>query len=808
MADNIIEVILRAKDEASRAFLAAASNADKLASEQAAVTKSGNALDQQAADTAAALERQAQASEEAARAAAALAAQQGKVGPQRDEKGRFLPGGGAAAGGAAAAAESVKGAAAAAQSGAQELSDIQEAAARAGLSVEDLNQRAKNLRYQIADIGTSLAGGINPFVVLAQQGPDVAGALGDMSSAAEVLNVSFGGMIAKLAPFAGIIAGLAVAAAALTTGMILLESATADADDSVGRLSARLQETGDRASTAQIAIDDVRRAISALKDANRDAEIGLKELTGEIDQYAATSQRAMIALDDETESKKRDISITIEQQKAHIAAVDAKFKDIGILNAMTAAEAEDAAASKRNAQGKLRDAEAERDALNKLYDERAGIITATEEYGRALAEEKVREEAANKARQESKRHLSELKAKYDDLVKALDAFQDRERLESALSVPADLIPAAAIQSARDLEAAINQIAPPQDVLDDYQRLTLLLSDAQRLAASNPGLQGWADNLSGQVTDALVNGVVSGLAGVEKDLKALMTVLGAEYAKAIQRGASVGGAIGEVLGGDITGALSKGIPALAMKFADAFAGQDGMLGKIAAVAGPYGAAIGAAISGITALGQQGAGATSKSLMSGVDGLIAGFKMLPALVRKFVPDLVVTLITELIPALIAGFPQMMIAIVYELPIAIVHGLVMWWRDIGGFRGIARSIADGVRDWWRETWDRVKSWFKDIFTPGDQGRGRRVSEGRAQELRDQHAQAMADLARAGLVPGTHAAPSAGRSRQSAQAGPTLVLQAASLHPDVVPRALRDLDRMTRPGGLRRGTTVIGGT
>lgn len=793
MADNIIEVIIRAKDEASRAFASSAAGADRLASEQAAAAKSGDALDQQAADTAAALERQAQASEEAARAAAKLSQQNGgkpgapgptpkpeppKPAPPKD------PG-----------------------PDPDDMNELERAAARAGLSVGDLTNRAKILRYQLADIGTSLAGGINPFVVLAQQGPDVAGALGDMSSAAEVLKTSFGGLIAKAAPFAGIIAGLAVAAAALTTGMILLKNATTDADDSTGRLSARLLETGERAATAQEKIDGVRLAIAALRASNKDAEIGLKELTGEIDRYAAQAERSRIALDDQVESKRRDIALTIEQQKAHIDAADAKLKDTSVLGGLTEAQVEEATISRQTAKEKLAAAEKERDELGKLYTDRLNIIASTEEYSRALDDEKKREEAANKARQESKRHLSELKAKYDDLVKALDAFQDRERLESALSVPADLIPAAAIQSARDLEAAINQIAPPQDVLDDYQRLTLLLSDAQRLAVSNPGLQGWADNLSGQVTDALVSGVVSGLAGVEKDLRGLMTTLGAEYAKAVQRGARVGGAIGDVLGGDITGALSKGIPALAMKFADAFAGQDGMLGKIAAVAGPYGAAIGAAISGITALGQQGAGATSKSLMSGVDGLIAGFKMLPALVRKFVPDLVVTLITELIPALIAGFPQMMIAIVYELPIAIVHGLVMWWRDIGGFRGIARSIADGVREWWRETWDRIKTWFKDIFTPGDQGRGRRVSEGRAQELRDLQAQAMSVTDPRGR-PGQPTDPRTGRSRQSAQAGPTLVLQAASLHPDVVPRALRDLDRLTRPGGLRRGTTVIGGT
>lgn len=800
MADNIIEAIIRAKDEASRAFLAAASNADKLASEQAAVTKSGNALDQQAADTAAALERQAQASEEAARAAAALAAQQAKPGPQRGPDGRFLPRGQQGADGSPTPGPMPP------PSPIPPIPDPDPDGSKAD-QIKNLSGRVMTLRYNLMDVGQQLAGGGSPFMVLMQQGPEIAAALGDATEAAEVLKASFGGMLTKLAPVAGMLAGVAIAAAALVTAMIALKNATTDADDANGRLGARLQETGDRAATAQEKIDGVRLAIAGLRAANKDAEIGLKELTGEIDRYAAQAERSRIALDDQVESKRRDIALTIEQQKAHIDAVDAKMKDTSVLNSLTESQREEAAISRQTAAEKLAAAEKERDELSKLYTERRGIIAATEEYGRALAEEKDREEAANKARQESKRHLSELKAKYDDLVKVLDAFQDRERLESALSVPADLIPAAAIQSARDLETAINQIAPPQDVLDDYQRLTLLLSDAQRLAATNPGLQGWADDLSGQVADALVNGAAAGMEGVAKDLRGLMTILGAEYAKAIQRGARVGGALGEVLGGDITGAMSKGVTALATKFADAFAGQDGMLGKIAAVAGPYGAAIGAAISGITALGQQGAGATSKSLMAGVDGLIAGFKMLPALVRKFIPDLVVTLITELIPALIANVPRMFVAILIELPVAIVRGIVLWWRDIGGFRGIARSIADGVREWWRETWDRVKSWFRDIFTPGDQGRGRRVSEGRAQELRDLQAQAMAVTDPRGR-PGQPTDPRTGRSRQSAQAGPTLVLQAASLHPDVVPRALRDLDRMTRPGGLRRGTTVLGGT
>lgn len=800
MADNIIETIIRAKDEASKAFLAAANNADKLASEQAAAVKSGDALDQQAADTAAALERQAQASEEAARAAASLAAAQAKTGPQRGPDGRFLPRGQQGAEGAPSPGPTPT------PSPIPPIPDPDPDGDKAE-QIKNLSGRVMTLRYNLMDVGQQLAGGGSPFMVLMQQGPEIAAALGDATEAAEVLKASFGGMLTKLAPVAGILAGVAVAAAALVTAMIALKNATTDADDANGRLSARLLETGERAATAQEKIDAVRLAIAGLRAANKDAEIGLKELTGEIDRYAAQAERSRIALDDQVESKRRDIALTVEQQKAHIAAVDAKMKDTSVLNSLSESEREEAEISKRTAQEKLAAAEKERDELGKLYTERLGIIASTEEYARALDDEKKREEAANKARQEAKRHLSELKAKYDDLVKVLDAFQDRERLESALSVPADLIPAAAIQSARDLEAAINQIAPPQDVLDDYTRLTLLLSDAQRLAATTPGLQAWADDLSGQVADALVNGAAAGLEGVAKDLKGLMTTLGGEYAKAIQRGARVGGAIGEIIGGDIAGGLAKAIPALALKFADAFSGSDGFLGKLLDAAGPIGAAIGAAISGLQSLGQQGGAATAKSAMAGVDAIVKGINNLPAFLRKFIPDFVVTLVTELIPALVASIPRLVTTIVIELPVAIVRGIVLWWRDIGGFRGIARSIADGVREWWRETWDRVKAWFRDIFTPGDQGNGRRVSEGRARDLRDMQAEAMAVLDPRGR-PGQPTDPRTGRSRQSAQAGPTLVLQAASLHPDIVPRALRDLDRMTRPGGLRRGTTAIGGT
>jgi hypothetical protein len=243
-----------------------------------------------------------------------------------------------------------------------------------------------------------------------------------------------------------------------------------------------------------------------------------------------------------------------------------------------------------------------------------------------------------------------------------------------------------------------------------------------------------------------------------------------------------------LGGDLIGVLSDWLPK---------------------IAGPVGAAIGGALQGLTALGEMGPGQVSGQITGAVQGIAKGLTNLPALIVKLVPNLLTKALPDLIVALVGLIPRLAVALVIELPVAIVRGVVGWWREIGGFRGIVTSIADGVRTWWRETWDRVRAWLRDIFTPGDQGRGRRVSDARAEDLRAMQAAAMAVTDPRGR-PGqpTDARTYSRRGGGPQPAGPTLVIQAASLHPDVVPATLRDLDRMTRPGGLRRGTTGLGGT
>ena len=732
MADNIIEVIIRAKDEASRAFASSAAGADRLASEQAAAAKSGDALDQQAADTAAALERQAQASEEAARAAAALANAPDAApgGDVRTPKG---------------------------------LNDTAGAADNAAKSVSNLSGRVMTLRYNLADVGQQLAGGANPFMVLLQQGPEIAGALGDATEAAEVLKGAFGGIVTTLAPAATMLAGVAVAAAALGTAMLVLKNATEEADEANGRLSARMGETAARAARLQEGFAAAAAAVGDLRRETADAELGLLELTGQIDRFTAAATRQKKALKENTDATVLTLSGIEQAARAEREAAEANLRNTSILTGMTAAQIEAAGAAVESARAREAAAKSAREEAERERDRQAEIIDLEAEY-------QIEAEASN------------------------DVLKEREERSRAAAKAAE----ARAKAEREAAAAAAQWAKEQGMIN---------AAAQDLAGLIDDLEALPQIIQDGADAAMIRGATEGLTGLAKELESLAKTFGGMVAQQIQRGARVGGAIGEVLGGDIAGGLAKALPMLGAKFAEAFSGQDGLLGKIASVAGPMGAAIGAAISGLQSLGQQGGAATARSAMAGIDAITKGINNLPAFLRRFVPDFIVALLTELIPALIAAAPRLLVTILFELPIAIVRGIVLWWRDIGGFRGIARSIADGVREWWRETWDRVKTWFRDIFTPGDQGRGRRVSEGRAQELRDMQAAALAVTDPRGR-PGQPTDPRTGRSRQGAQAGPTLVLQAASLHPDVVPRALRDLDRMTRPGGLRRGTTVLGGT
>ena len=743
---DVINVVIRARDEATKSLLSAGNAADALAEAQAEATKTGAALEQQAAETAEAMKGQAAATQAAADRTA---------------------GGDASPDGAPGA-----------------IKKTADAADGAAGSVGNLNGRVMTLRYNLADVAQQLAGGANPFMVIMQQGPEIAGALGSASEAADVLKAALGGSMT-------VVAAAGVAVAALVAAYAVLANQSEQAAEATGRLAARMEEAGARADAARPLLEGIHAALVRLRGANDDAALAFKELTGEIDKHEAAATRSRNALAEGYHDQERNLAGIIEKEREVIrtreTAIKAAETAIGLNNSMSSDQVILAQNEIENARARLRAAEETSVALKAEKGEALALIDASEEYSRELEAQGEAEKEANRARAEAAKRLAEMRREYDSLVKALEAFQDAERAASALGPVSNLIPAQAIDDLRALQAELDQLAPPEKTISDLQRIQLLLLDIER-AAAEAGAPQVATAAAEQAEAAIRRLMAAGMQEAAKSIEELGGIIGKLYASAVAKAAGAGRAIGQVLGGDLIGVLSDWLPK---------------------IAGPVGAAIGGALQGLTALGEMGPGQVSGQITGAVQGIAKGLTNLPALIVKLVPDLLTRALPDLIVALVGLIPRLAVALVIELPVAIVRGIVGWWRDIGGFRGIVTSIADGVRTWWRETWDRVRAWLRDIFTPGDQGRGRRVSDARADDLRTMQAAAMAVTDPRGR-PGqpTDARTYSRRGAGPQSAGPTLVIQAASLHPDVVPATLRDLDRMTRPGGLRRGTTGLGGT
>lgn len=154
------------------------------------------------------------------------------------------------------------------------MKQIEQSAARAeartermavgiGSNFRRLTTSSRNLGFQIADIGTQLSSGTSPFIVLAQQGPQVANALEGAR-----------GAVGRFASFLSGPWGAALLAGTTILGMFLLKNRDAkdaaedaaraqrdlaDAADSLGRAQSLLSQFIDLATGKQINQNEVVR---------------------------------------------------------------------------------------------------------------------------------------------------------------------------------------------------------------------------------------------------------------------------------------------------------------------------------------------------------------------------------------------------------------------------------------------------------------------------------------------------------------------------------------------------------------------
>lgn len=110
-----------------------------------------------------------------------------------------------------------------------------ESAGVLGRSLGLARHQVQNLGYQITDIGTQLAGGSSPFLIMAQQGPQVVDALGGIGGAARAAGVALKFLFTN--PIGLAVTGVAT----LATAMATLSTKTTSAEEAQNRYKTAIE---------------------------------------------------------------------------------------------------------------------------------------------------------------------------------------------------------------------------------------------------------------------------------------------------------------------------------------------------------------------------------------------------------------------------------------------------------------------------------------------------------------------------------------------------------------------------------------
>lgn len=538
---------------------------------------------------------------------------------------------------------------------AQAARAVAPAAEAAAVGMKSAASAGQNLRFQLADVFTSLAGGMNPLMVLAQQGPQIAEAFGGAAKSADVLKAALG----PAAGLGGVV--LALAPAVLAAGGAFLY------------LNAQLKEAEATAKAASAAATAAQGAYDKLRESQRVQAVQAGVLAGEFGESAIGTTEAQIAAERQFGEVRQQAATKVAQAETRILELRKQVQaaSLGANNADNAIAIAKANTEIRKQSEVLQQ---NRDALSAVDRQIANTAAATVEWtGRTVT--------ATKAIREALPALGDYRIAVDGLY-----------------------PVGLAQSGSDLIKQINAIAPvARTAADTVNELEAALGAINLARLTGKIGADMADGLVFQVesklgdiklrglTAALSDSFVSSASASMAKLQADAERMAADAQRVLdQRTQRIGQGVGSALSGDLMGGLG------------AVMGKD-----------PTTAAIMASVQGLGALGAQGADATAKQIEATAMGVVKGLKELGPLIGELIPMLAVEIpvaLVKAIPQIVTGLIGGLLGAAADLgkrlweAITFGDAIRQWWDGMGGWGG----IKDALRDWWRDVWAAIRDFF----------------------------------------------------------------------------------------------------
>lgn len=340
-------------------------------------------------------------------------------------------------------------------------------------------QGGMSLRKNLGDIANSMIAGMDPMQVLIQQGPQLADALTQGGSAADVATAAFGpmaGMIVGMGPALGV---AALGAATFGTALLVLANAADTAATEAEDANRAIYEQGVYAEDAGTGIDALTRSWETFVGAINGAQTDVAVANGMLEEWEVNAGKAARAVRDGAAAQINAQAANISSLKAQQAAVQALIDT----DATAASELPTLFARRKAIATQLAAAIPALEETRTLTDDTTAAVLAA-----AAADEEARrkKEALAKARKGNDESIKE----ETDAMKLLNAAMNAENEQAERNYKAytaslsgmDAVAKAAQAAARDKNTASEQAVADYDAqiakLLELERAALQVSTTE------------------------------------------------------------------------------------------------------------------------------------------------------------------------------------------------------------------------------------------------------------------------------------------------------------------------------------------